>query len=308
MKKTKGLILIIFFIVLVCMLPVPVLGWSNGGYSADFENPDYGTHDWIAEHAMNMLPETQKSYLELYFNAYLLGTEAPDNAGLNYKTYEDYGDTTKHHNYYDLTGNIIEDDAAERAKEEYDKALSALKSNNYEAAAYYAGSMTHYIADPGHFGHVMGSGTPWGREDSNKHSESESKLTNSMTSFNSPKWDFYIIYDGSLVERTAYEASNILGSFNCYDDGGEYNCTWQNATYDDTWSNVDDWSIEFHNRTGEILNYCVNLIADVLYKLAIEGAVTTPPVPGFEIIFILLPIFGVAFLVYCKKRQKINKI
>jgi hypothetical protein len=30
-----------------------VSGWSNGGYSANPSNPDYGTHDWIAEHALD---------------------------------------------------------------------------------------------------------------------------------------------------------------------------------------------------------------------------------------------------------------
>ncbi len=30
--------------------------WSNGGHSADPSNPDYGTHDRIAEHALDGLP------------------------------------------------------------------------------------------------------------------------------------------------------------------------------------------------------------------------------------------------------------
>jgi len=38
-----------------------VSGWSNGGYSAAPANPDYGTHDWIAEHALDWLPLAEKA-------------------------------------------------------------------------------------------------------------------------------------------------------------------------------------------------------------------------------------------------------
>ena len=35
--------------VFVLLFTVPhAMGWSNGGYSADPGQPDYGTHDWIA--------------------------------------------------------------------------------------------------------------------------------------------------------------------------------------------------------------------------------------------------------------------
>jgi hypothetical protein len=39
------------------------LAWSNGGYSADPSNPDYGTHDWIAQHALDWLPVEEKQYI-----------------------------------------------------------------------------------------------------------------------------------------------------------------------------------------------------------------------------------------------------
>ena len=66
---------------LILLLPPPSTAWSNGGYSADPSNPDYGTHDWIAEHALDWLPADQKQYILENLDDYLCGTELPDNGG-----------------------------------------------------------------------------------------------------------------------------------------------------------------------------------------------------------------------------------
>ena len=80
------------------------LAWSNGGYSADPSNPGYGTHDWIAQHALDWLPTEEKQYIVDNLATYLYGTELPDNpAGI--------GDTTKHHIYYN-SAEVMTDDAA----------------------------------------------------------------------------------------------------------------------------------------------------------------------------------------------------
>jgi hypothetical protein len=54
-------------IILVCALTIaltpPTLAYSNGGYSADPSNPDYGTHDYIAQHALDFLPMNEKRYI-----------------------------------------------------------------------------------------------------------------------------------------------------------------------------------------------------------------------------------------------------
>ncbi|PIX32007.1 hypothetical protein COZ60_01450, partial [Candidatus Bathyarchaeota archaeon CG_4_8_14_3_um_filter_42_8] len=42
---------------------VAVFGWSNGGYSDDPSNPKYGTHDWIAQHALDWLPFEEKQFI-----------------------------------------------------------------------------------------------------------------------------------------------------------------------------------------------------------------------------------------------------
>ena len=139
-----------------------VSGWSNGGFSTDPTHPVYGTHDWIAQHALDWLPATEKQYIQNNLAAYLYGTELPDNA--NAPGGDGIGDTTKHHVYYSASGTVTDDSSAQRANAEYNLALSYLKAQDWADAAKTAGAMTHYIDDMAVFGHVMGSSTPWGAE------------------------------------------------------------------------------------------------------------------------------------------------
>jgi hypothetical protein len=43
----------LFVIAIFIFGSAEVSGWSNGGYSVDPAHPDYGAHDWIAEHALD---------------------------------------------------------------------------------------------------------------------------------------------------------------------------------------------------------------------------------------------------------------
>jgi len=63
-------------LVIVCVFAFllsakPALGWSNGGYSDNPAQQDYGTHDWIAQHALQI-------WLFLGTFASLSGTELPN--------------------------------------------------------------------------------------------------------------------------------------------------------------------------------------------------------------------------------------
>ena len=152
--------ILLAFLLVLATFPVFMpsgLAWSNGGYSADPSNPDYGTHDWIAQHALDWLPAEEKQYILDNLAAYLYGTELPDNpAGI--------GDTTKHHIYYSSAEVMTDDAAAVRASTEYNNTLNYLKANDYANAAKNAGIMSHYIVDMAVFGHVMGASTDWGTE------------------------------------------------------------------------------------------------------------------------------------------------
>ncbi len=101
-------------------------GWSNGGYSTDPAHPIYGTHDWIAQHALDWLPTQEKQYIQDNLAAYLYGTELPDNN----QAPDHIGDTTKHHVYYSASGAVTDDASAQRANTEYNIALNYLKAQD----------------------------------------------------------------------------------------------------------------------------------------------------------------------------------
>src|SRR3990172_811804 len=169
--------LILSTLLMACFGVSVAFGWSNGGYSADPTNPDYGTHDWIAEHALDWLPQQEKQFILDNKAVYLYGSELPDNN----QVVDGIGDTGKHHVYYSASGALQDDAAAVRAREEYDKAVNAFKANNMSEAAKRLGVMAHYIGDMAVFGHTMGASTPWGTEQ--HHSDYENYVQTRTNSY-----------------------------------------------------------------------------------------------------------------------------
>ena len=250
---------------LVCLLLVlssvgSVASWSNGGYSADPSHPDYGTHDWIAQHALDWLPDNEKQYILNNLALYLYGTELPDNNQAS----DGIGDTTNHHVYYRSDNSLQEDNSAVRASTEFSKALTFLKAGEYADAAKTAGIMSHYIVDLAVFGHVMGSGTDWGAE--THHSDYENYV-NDRTSSYSSTFDTYLSYDGQLSITSAYDVALQLAYNTTFGTNGDLTCVWMDNHYD--WSNS-----AFMNRAGQSLNLAVNYLTDVLHTLYVEAQTT----------------------------------
>lgn len=82
---TKRRVRILAFAALV-LSPVLPTAWNNGpagnastNVASECTNPPYATHDWIADHAVDLLPDAEKAWLLPHKTLYLLGTEAPDN-------------------------------------------------------------------------------------------------------------------------------------------------------------------------------------------------------------------------------------
>jgi len=259
-KVASGIMLTLLLIgMLYTTLNVRVVGgWSNGGYSADPSNPDYGTHDWIAQHALDWLPTQEKQYILDNLVTYLYGTELPDNGG----ALDGIGDTTKHHIYYNSAEVMTDDAAAVRASTEYSNTLNFLNAKDYAKAAKNAGIMSHYIVDVAVFGHVMGSGTDWGAE---VHHSDYEIYVNARTSSYSAEFDSYLSFDGNLTKISAYDAAKNLAYDTTFDIDGDLTCVWMDQNYD--WNNST-----FKNRAGESLNLAVNYLTDILHTLYLDAA------------------------------------
>ncbi|MCX6649940.1 MAG: carboxypeptidase regulatory-like domain-containing protein [Candidatus Bathyarchaeota archaeon] len=243
-------------LVLILILTLPqtrAYAWSNGGYSADPNNPDYGTHDWIAQHALDWLPAEKKQYITDNLPSYLFGTELPDLPS----TQGGIGDTTKHHIYYSSTGALQDDAAAKRAEAEYQAALTYLNAANYPEAAKHSGAMTHYIADVAVFGHVMGASTDWGTE---VHHPDYENHVNGITSTYSATYIKPLQFDGALTTLSAGDATRQLALDTTLDGGQTYTAKWMDQNYN--WT-----STTFTERSWESVNYATNDVADVLSTL-----------------------------------------
>lgn len=235
---------------------VAVFGWSNGGFSADPSNPDYGTHDWIAQHALDWLPLKEKRFILNYIANYLYGTELPDRGGVP----DGIGDTVKHHVYYFANGSLQDDAAAVRAQEEYVKAVNLFKVGNLANATKRLGIMTHYISDLAVFAHVMGNKTEWGNA---THHNAYEDYVNGRTNSYEDEFNAFLVFDGALSQIPAYNASLTLALDTTFDADGGFTCVWMEENYN--WSDPT-----FRNRCGESLNLAVNLIADVLHTFYLE--------------------------------------
>jgi len=270
------------------------LAWSNGGYSADPSNPDYGTHDWIAQHALDWLLPSEKQYILDNLAVYLYGTELPDNGGAP----DGIGDTAKHHIYYNSAEVMTDDAAAVRASTEYSNTLNLLKAKDYAKAAKNAGIMSHYIVDMAVFGHVMGSTTNWGNEV--HHTEDYEPYVNARTSSYNAEFNSYLSFDGNLTTISAYDAAKNLAYDTTFDVDGDLTCVWMDQNYN--WNNPT-----FKNRAGESLNLAVNYLADVLHTLAVESTTElapAEPIPLWAIGAAIVTVAAIAIGAIASYRRK----
>lgn len=247
------LILLLIGISYVTLNVRPATSWSNGGFSSDPSNPNYGTHDWIAQHTLDWLPPEEKQFILDNLASYLYGTELPDN-GL---APDGIGDTAKHHVYYFANGSLQTDASAVRAEVEYNNAFQFLRQGKFVNAARSAGIMSHYIVDVATFGHVMANGTNWGEEV--HHSDYEDYVNTRTDNYND-EFNTCLAFDGELRIISAYDATIELAYDTTFDVNGDLTCVWMDQNYN--WSNP-----VFKDRACESLNLAVNYLADVLHTL-----------------------------------------
>lgn len=246
---------LIAFLVATLVLPAAD-AWSNGGYSADPGNPDYGTHDWIADMALAGQTRDVSFLKSTHHTKYLLGTEAPDNPVY-------IGDSSHHHVYYYETGSIQDDVGAVRADAMYQSALGALQTDDFDNAAYYAGAMAHYISDLGVFGHTMGSATDWGSE--NHHSDYEGEVESRIGSISSPA-------GSSPGDESARNAALSLAEMTTFGSGAIMPNIWMDANYD--WTDG-----VFVSSSTASLYASITKVASAINHLMIEAGYSSSPAP-----------------------------
>jgi hypothetical protein len=243
-------------------------GWSNGGYSADPQNPDYGTHDFLAHHALDYVPDDLDFWLRGNLAAYLYGTELPDNR--NAPLGDGIGDTTLHHVYYHASSQLQDDASAKRAQESFQQTLTYLISRDYRNAAKWMGITAHYIADVAVFGHVMAAGTDWGAE--KHHSDYEGWVNDNTNSYDAP-FKACLTFDGKLQQVSSYDAALALAHDTTFDDTGKgHTAKWMDDNY-----NPSDPA--FQARACESINLSVNLLADLVYAVSTSANVPELPQP-----------------------------
>lgn len=253
----RGLLVIAGISMLLALLPVGAGAWSNGGYSSDISHPDYGTHDWIADAALGLQTRNVTFMSSTFHSDFLLGTEAPDNPSY-------IGDTTKHHVYYRSSGAMQDDSSALRAREMYRTALEKMRAGNEKEAAFYAGAMTHYIADMGVFGHTMGSGTDWGSEA--VHQDYEDAMNSAIT---------HMAFPASLplLDNDSYNVTIGLAYKVTFGSGIVKPNIWMDDNYD--WTDPTYRSIAFST-----VNETVSSVAAAVNHLVAEAGYAEPTPPA----------------------------
>lgn len=198
-----------------------VSAWKNGSYADTPEaytySENYGTHDWIADAALDYLlsiNSSQWSWLDSRREIFFLGTEAPDNGGIDIVldgiSVSGFGDTTLHHIYFYENGSVFEneDDAAIRAKWCGDWADVQISSENWDLAAFYLGAMTHYIADMGMYAHVAANNVaPYYLNFDEFHSTVEGYVNTRSNEVEDPEEFFAIELPLSLNGTSPYNAA-----------------------------------------------------------------------------------------------------
>jgi len=275
----------LILIFLVAVMPT-AYGWSNGGYSADPNYPDYGTHDFLAHHALDWVPDDLDFWLRGNVTMYLYGTELPDN--VNAPLGDGIGDTRKHHVYYRADGSLQDDVSARRAQESYDQTLAYLAAGDYRNAAKWMGIASHYVVDLAVFGHVMGADTDWGAE--KHHSDYENWVNGNTNAYNA-SFKACLGFNGKLEQLSAYDAALKLAHDTTFDDSGKgHSAKWVDENYNPA-------DAIFQRRVCESINFAVNLLADVIYSVAQASGIPEFPNAAVSVLLVMV----IAVVVFRKR-------
>ena len=145
---------------------------------------------------------------------------------------------------------MLQDRAARRAQEEYNKAVIAVQQGNESDAAFFLGAMAHYIGDVSQYGH-SGPGE-------NHHSDYEGWASSRSEPTDTVFTPF--LSESSLVRRTPYTAAKRISRATSGGRDEIQTFAFMDANYASR--NSDPVYLA---STGSALNMAVNELADVLH-------------------------------------------
>lgn len=245
----------------VLLLSLNGAAWNNGpagnaatDQASECAAPAYATHDWIADHALDFLPDAEKAWLLPHRALYLTGTEAPDNddiAAACGAPHTGYDDRRRGHSvdWDDAHTEMFVTRAAARAEEEYSKAVIAFSANRPSDAAFYLGAMAHYIGDVSQYGHTY--------PDEAHHSDYEGWVRTRTDSQNEGVFEATLVADG-LVRRRPFTAVKMISKATSEGQGVILPATTMDSLYTTR-------PPTFVASVGASLNLGVNVLADVLH-------------------------------------------
>ncbi len=251
-------------LVATALIVLPVQGWNNGQKGntttttkAECSNPPYGTHDWIADHALELLPPAEKAWLTAHRAIYLIGTEAPDHRNIPLSCgvpHRGYDDRSQGHSVEWNAGAtaMVNDRPAVRAQQEYSKAVIAFQQSQFAHAAFYLGAMAHYIGDCSQYGHTYSN--------ESNHGNYEAWAAARTASLTAATFRNFIELD-TLVNRTPYTVTRRVARAVFVGQGSQGDIL-PAPRMDVLFSTKP---AEFVNSVGASLNVGVNELADVLH-------------------------------------------
>ncbi len=252
----------------VLVIPWSASAWSNGPRGnattnrvEECDSPPYSTHDWIADHALALLPNDEKAWLVPHRTMYLLGTEAPDNRRIPDACgapHNGYDDRNRGHSvdWNADHSKMIKTRAARRAQEEYNKAIIAFEEGNPGAAAFYLGAMAHYVGDVSHYGHTY--------PDEEHGGDYERWVRDRTEAFNDAVFESYIKLD-RLVRRRPYTAVKRISRVTSAGRGSILTAEKMDDLYE-----KNPKPQQFIDSVGNSLNLAVNELADVLHTFHVN--------------------------------------
>ncbi|MBN1802473.1 MAG: hypothetical protein JW891_13260 [Candidatus Lokiarchaeota archaeon] len=334
MRTNKKLFFLILLSIgaLIAIIPFS-RSFSSGSYADnhfayDFDM-DFGTHDWIALNAINYLKLKSNSYawlsdrLEIVF----LGTEAPDNAGVNDvfdgENVKGFGDTSLHHNYYKEDGSIVyeEDDSSSRARLMGQWASGNFSEGKLDLAAYYIGAMTHYISDLAVYAHIARNNVdPYPSTDFDEHHAQYESYIQSRTNDYNNLFEFFSLRTFNYASQSPYDVSMSLG-WDTYKDPNPAETTvrdakWMHDNFFTGWaltvasrvSETDPIKIMYYDRVEESLNNAIQACIYAINRVSIDESTSLSTaiedlfiVPSFPIPVLIISVIATCMIIYSQK-------